>query len=310
VKNERIAGNKNSIISGKRDSKINYMTEEIDYYNRLWYYNVMNSIISTALLRGLDKKKLDFETEKHHILPKCMGGKNEDNNYVLLTYREHYIVHLILHRIYPHNNKLTFAVFKMSTIKSKSSKYKVSSRTYEALRKEFITINTGKVFSEETKKKISASQIGKKLSEEHKHKISVANKNPSKETRERMSKSQKQRKDLKIIGHNLGKRGKGKKLSKESIDKRTEKRLNVPMSEEQKVKISNAKKGKPVGTPNKTHRDNISKAKKGKPTKTKVIDPKGTVFESMKSCGEYYGVSSSMVKYWIIKRPAKGFRYY
>lgn len=211
MKNERIAGNKNSVISGKRESKINYMTEEIDYYNRLWYYNVMNSIISTALLRGLDKKKLDFETEKHHILPKCMGGKNEDNNYVLLTYREHYIVHLILHRIYPHNNKLTFSVFKMSTIKSKSSKYKVSSRTYEALRKEFITINTGKVFSEETKKKISASQIGKKLSEEHKHKISVANKNPSKETRERMSKSQKQRKDLKIIGHNLGKRGKGKK---------------------------------------------------------------------------------------------------
>lgn len=103
----------------------------------------------------------------------------------------------------------------------------------------------------------------------------------------------------------MEKEEKEKKLSKESIDKRTEKRLNVPMSEEQKVKISNAKKGKPVGTPN-----NISKAKKGKPTKTKVIDPKGTVFESMKSCGEYYGVSSSMVKYWIIKRPDKGFRYY
>lgn len=34
--------------------------------------------------------------EAHHILPKSMGGSNKKKNLVLLTYREHFLVHLIL----------------------------------------------------------------------------------------------------------------------------------------------------------------------------------------------------------------------
>jgi hypothetical protein len=38
--------------------------------------------------------------ENHHIVPKHIGGTNEITNLVLLTFREHYLAHYILWRIY------------------------------------------------------------------------------------------------------------------------------------------------------------------------------------------------------------------
>ena len=49
-------------------------------------------IIDYVLLRGLKREKLDFYTEKHHILPRCMEGEDSDYNYVLLSALEHIIV--------------------------------------------------------------------------------------------------------------------------------------------------------------------------------------------------------------------------
>ena len=69
--------------------------------NKIWYEKTYNSLVETRKSRGLDKTKLDYYTEKHHIIPKCMGGKDEDDNYVLLTFREHIIAHKLLTRIYP-----------------------------------------------------------------------------------------------------------------------------------------------------------------------------------------------------------------
>ena len=46
--------------------------------------------------RGL-KKETEFHI--HHILPKSMGGTSKDN-LIKLTYREHYIAHLILWKCY------------------------------------------------------------------------------------------------------------------------------------------------------------------------------------------------------------------
>lgn len=49
--------------------------EEIQYHNRIWYLKTYEALITKALKRGLSRKKLDYYTEKHHILPKCMNGK-------------------------------------------------------------------------------------------------------------------------------------------------------------------------------------------------------------------------------------------
>lgn len=60
------------------------------------YEKIYNSLIQSRKSRGLDKSKLEGYYERHHIVPRSMGGSNEDNNLVLLTGREHYVAHLLL----------------------------------------------------------------------------------------------------------------------------------------------------------------------------------------------------------------------
>jgi len=62
--------------------------------------------------------------ERHHILPKCLGGSNEKSNLVYLSYREHFLCHWLLIKIYPDNFKLKAAFAKMI---GKSSKNKIIS---------------------------------------------------------------------------------------------------------------------------------------------------------------------------------------
>ena len=70
------------------------------------YYNDYNQLIDQCLSRGLNKNKLDYYTEKHHIYPKCLGGKDVENNYVLLTSLEHIVAHILLYRSHPDKIKL------------------------------------------------------------------------------------------------------------------------------------------------------------------------------------------------------------
>jgi len=55
-----------------------------------WYYKLINSRIL------LNRDYNDGEFHKHHILPKSLGGENNNSNLVVLTPREHYICHLLL----------------------------------------------------------------------------------------------------------------------------------------------------------------------------------------------------------------------
>ncbi len=56
-------------------------------YHR-WYYQ----IIDKARRRGQPKGYY----EKHHVIPKCMDGKDTEWNIVNLTFREHFLVHWLL----------------------------------------------------------------------------------------------------------------------------------------------------------------------------------------------------------------------
>lgn len=44
--------------------------------------------------------KLDGYVEKHHIIPKSMGGTNEVSNIVRLTARQHFVAHWLLFKIH------------------------------------------------------------------------------------------------------------------------------------------------------------------------------------------------------------------
>lgn len=76
--------------------------------------------------------------ENHHILMKSMGGDDDADNLVLLTGREHYIAHLLLHKI--HSRRETAYALWMMQCKSKHNDckpYIKNSRMYEWARIEF-----------------------------------------------------------------------------------------------------------------------------------------------------------------------------
>lgn len=119
------------------------------------YEKIYNQIVNRA-----KNRILECYTEKHHIIPRCMGGSDDKENLVSLTAREHFLCHHLLVRIYPENIKLKFALWAMCNMKSKrQSRYVPSSKIYESIKLEVIKL-------------ISEKKKGVKLTEEHKRKTS------------------------------------------------------------------------------------------------------------------------------------------
>lgn len=128
------------------------------------YLKIYNSLVDKG-----KNRKLTGYTETHHIIPKCVGGTNDKWNLVKLTAREHFICHLLLCEIYPENMKLRFALWNMCNVKRNyQNRFKVNSRLYDLIRKEY-SINVsgvnnprfGKKLTDEQKNQISLSRIGK-----------------------------------------------------------------------------------------------------------------------------------------------------
>src|SRR5574343_393799 len=94
--------------------------------------------------KALCRTKSDNEYyENHHILPRCMGGNNDNANLVLLTAREHYIAHKLLYFIYKetkHYYKISCAYIRMRECSNGKRKY--SAKDYEHFQK--VQINTNK----------------------------------------------------------------------------------------------------------------------------------------------------------------------
>jgi hypothetical protein len=53
-------------------------------------------------------------SEKHHIVPRCMGGSDDPSNLVRLTAREHFVAHQLLVKMHPGQQGLIFAAFVMT----------------------------------------------------------------------------------------------------------------------------------------------------------------------------------------------------
>lgn len=73
-------------------------------------------------------------TEKHHILPRCLGGTDGENNLVRFSIRQHYIAHMLLIRMYEGREKyqLEWALFRLSG--KPSNRIILTSRQFEKSR--------------------------------------------------------------------------------------------------------------------------------------------------------------------------------
>lgn len=203
------------------------------------YFKCYYSIINRAKSRVINGYK-----ERHHIIPKSLGGSNSKANLVDLTPREHFICHLLLTKMTEGKERKSM-IFALNALSNLENNYQMryKSRAYDFSRKLFASAQSsimsgsgnpmfGKTHSDESKKKMSDSHkgnrpwnAGKVLSESHREKIS---KSVSGEKNFMFGKSHSEESKNKISNKNKG----------HSYNK------GLPKSEEHKQKISEKLKGK------------------------------------------------------------------
>jgi hypothetical protein len=124
-----------------------------------WY----NSIIGNAL----DRKLIGYK-EVHHIIPRCMGGSDEETNLVELTAREHFICHILLTK-FVKDSRYKFRIIRAAILMKSSNRYQdryINGRLYETVKEEYSKERSGNSFygknhSKDSCLKISNSKRGK-----------------------------------------------------------------------------------------------------------------------------------------------------
>lgn len=117
-----------------------------------WYISIINN---PRTILGV--------SEKHHIIPKSLGGSNRKENIVCLTPKEHFICHWLLTKMtFGENRKKMCYAFWSMTRNNKNMNRSYSSLEYSAARRAFISSRKGKsyeqIFGEQKAKELIASR--------------------------------------------------------------------------------------------------------------------------------------------------------
>lgn len=140
------------------------------------YSEYVDNIIQSRGRKGIPDGEYK---ETHYIIPKCLGGTDEEENLIDLYAREHYEVHRLLALENPSNTKLGFAWWMMAHC-DKGKNRKITAEQYEEARKAFSKLaskyNKGRSVKHtpEWNRKISEGKKGKKRSRETVRKFSEA----------------------------------------------------------------------------------------------------------------------------------------
>lgn len=97
-----------------------------------WY----NNIIQRARDRNLKPPY-----ERHHVIPRSLGGNNFKENIVKLTAHEHFVCHLLLLKMVTGKDraKMVYAAWSMANQENQNQqRHKVTGRIYSILRQEFV----------------------------------------------------------------------------------------------------------------------------------------------------------------------------
>lgn len=97
------------------------------------YKKIYDQLVEKEKPRGLDRSSVDYYTEIHHIVPRCMGGSNEDDNLVMFSAREHLIAHVLLWKAFPKHVGIVNAASMMVAIQTSE---RINSRVAAKLREE------------------------------------------------------------------------------------------------------------------------------------------------------------------------------
>jgi hypothetical protein len=183
-----------------------------------------------AITKRAQTRVIDGYVERHHIQPRSLGGTDDKDNLVDLTAREHFICHWLLTKMHTGEakSKMIYALNGMKRSNEFAQRYEtaITSRVYENLKKEFSIVHSA------TMKGRTPWNKGIPVTEEQRVKNRIA--------------------------------ATGKKFSQGVIEKRSAKIRGQKRSEETKLKMSIASKGKPKGPMSEETKIKISQGTKGK----------------------------------------------
>jgi hypothetical protein len=152
------------------------------------------------LIKRTRDRVLEGYSERHHVKPHCLGGGDEAKNIVRLTAEEHFVAHQLLVKMHPGHRGLVHAAWAMAR---DAYGTRLNNKRFGWLKRLLAEAvsdrHTGKIMSAKSRRKLSAAKKGKPNgtlglhhSEETKRKIGASNaisqlgKKHSKKTRMKM----------------------------------------------------------------------------------------------------------------------------
>ena len=154
----------------------------LDNKYRRWYLLITSS------------PDLNCYTERHHIVPKSLGGSDDKDNIVLISPRKHFLVHWLLTKFTTGRARRSMlnAMNIMRRRRPGVDPLPKTSWRYEVSRKAMVEYAALREVSPETRAKIGAKHRGKRISAAHAAAVSAANlgRKHTQETRRKVAAAQ------------------------------------------------------------------------------------------------------------------------
>lgn len=171
----------------------------------LTYDEFINNILET---RGRFACGEEYH-ERHHIVPKCLGGADDEDNLIDLFAKEHFEAHRLLALENLDNDSLSYAWTMMAFVKDKNQeRYELTPEEYEEAR-----IRQSEVTSRRTRELWSDDAYRKRVGETHKRE------NLSEETLAKLAEASRGRKHTEEEKRKIGDVHRGKLVSEETRQK-------------------------------------------------------------------------------------------
>lgn len=242
------------------------------------YQKIYDDICKRGQDRQLPK---EVYTEKHHIVPKCLGGTNEKSNLTILTAREHFLVHYILTRIYPNNSKIWNACFRMCHSGKGQQRLVPNSKLYEFIKTEWISTKKGKTWEElfgiekasNMKQECSQRMLNQIVTDQKREKCRLINlgRTRSDETKKMIGKYSSERQQ-----------GKGNVMFGKKHSEKSKRQMSL---NSRKVRDENI---------------DMTSIDCSHPSCIKIFDPESNqIFGSQKVAALYFNISANCVHNWI-----------
>jgi hypothetical protein len=190
-----------------------------------WAPEFIDNKYSRCYMRLMSRaaaRKIEGPFERHHVLPKAFGGSDEDTNIACLTFREHFIAHLLLTKMVSGRQKRQmFLALAMMGVGGKWHERPLTSFEYQKTKEAYALARRGAKVTEETRSRMRAAALARGDAYREKMSISQHGRIVSDSTKEKLSAAMssiapERRAQMAIKG---GMTRRGRKQSPETIEK-------------------------------------------------------------------------------------------